>query len=177
MALPWKVYAIRAFMVLYVVGDVLIITAALVGAAMGESELAIVLMDYEGDIPNDIQAPLWGVAITVVLAAGYLYTVLRCFFSIDRLITAAYRGQLASFYAGQSMRNLGRWLVALWIALIVVETVAPLVLFAPVAEEGMVVFAPFDLKVILALVGMALWLTASLAEEAEAMKEELEGVV
>lgn len=177
--MTWKIFALRTFLILYVVGDVVMMSVALAGTLIGNSEYAITLLDCEGDIPNDIQAPLWGVAVTLVLTIFYIYCVIRLFLALDKLVVGAYHGALASFDTAQTMRRLGKSLIGLWIALILVEIFVPLALFWETMMTGDVdiTFAPFDLKVVLALLGFALWLVAGLAEEADNMKKELSGVV
>lgn len=175
----WKIYALRTFLILYVIGDVIMMTLAIGGAAIGDSELAITLLDYEGDVPIDIKAPVWSIVVVLVLTIFYLVCVVRLFLALDRLVVSAHRGQLVHLDTALTLRGLGRTLIALWVALLTVELFAPLALFWNEMSEGNaeVSFAPFDLKVVLALIGIALWMVAGLAEEADDMKKELSGVV
>ena len=177
--MTWKIYALRIFLILYVIGDVIMLTFAFGGAALGASEMVIEILDYEGDVAPDIVAPVWGVIIACCLAILYLYCLVTLFKSVDRLVVAAHRGQLSQMGTSATLRGLGKSLILLWVVIMLIETVAPLVLFWEVIGTGDVgiEFAPFDLKVIFALVGIALWLIARLADEAKDMKEELAGVV
>lgn len=175
--MSWKIYALRTFLVLYVIGDTILITLAIGGTAVGDSEMAVTLMDMEGDVPIDVKAPLWGVVIAGLVGAAYIAIIVWLFRSLNALVTAAHLGHLASSGIARCMRSLGRSLIALWVVLILIETIVPLVLFVPVVDDVAVELAPFDLTVVLALIGMALWLTAGLAEDAEKMKEELASVV
>lgn len=177
--MSWKIYVLRTFLILYVIVDTVMATVAIVGARVGNSELVIQMLDHEGDVPPDIIAPLWGVGLMTVLSIGYIWCLISLFVRLDRLVISAQRGALANMDTAQTLRGLGKSLIALWVSLMAIEAFAPLAMFWAVVENGDidVMFAPFDLKVVLALTGMALSLVAGLAEEADDMKKELSGVV
>ena len=176
--MPYRILALRLFMAIYVLVDGYLLARAIGGSAMGDASAAITVFEYAGEAPAPgMAAPLWGVIAVTALGLFYLWLLIGVFRSLDNLIVGAHRGALASVAMAGALRTLGRGLVLLWITLVAAETIVPLALFVPITEHGVVAFEPLGFPIVLALLGLALWLMAGLAEEAHAMKEELSGVV
>ncbi len=177
--MSWKINCLRAFLTLYVIFDVVILTLITGGPVIGKSAVAVQMLDVTGDVPIDTKAPPLGTGVAVIIGVFYIYCLIRLFFALDRIMVSAHIGALAGMGTARTLRILGRSLIWLWVAVIGLETVLPIALFWHAIEAGgiSVELTPFDLKVVFALVGVALLVIAQLAREADDMKQELDGVV
>lgn len=173
----WKIWVLRAFFVLFVLVDLVMVGSAIRSMWGGDISDIVSAMEFEGDILPNAEVPKISMLFAVLVLLGYLAIIITLFRAIDRLLVSAKTNGLATKTAARSLRIMGHMLVALWGFLIVVETVLPIILFLPATPELSVEFYPFDLKAVLVLIGMSLWLLARLADEAREMKEELASVV
>jgi len=127
--MSWKIYALRAFLIVYVIIDVVLMTVIIGGPLIGDSTMAVEMLDYDGEVPLDLRAPILGGALAVLLGLFYLYCLIRLFLSLDRLMVNAHLGQLAGLGTAETLRILGKSLIWLWVAVIGVETFIPISLF------------------------------------------------
>ena len=167
---------LRVVFVVYLVVDLVLLFLILLAAANGETEGVILFAGMEHQVPLGTQVPLWGLAVTALVTAGYLGSVAVLFYAIHLLLGFAQQQDLHNPRTGLLLRRMGKSLVALWAVLILIETVVPVALFASGVEIE-VDLAPLDVKVVLAIVGAALWLVARLADDAQRMREELDHVI
>ncbi len=173
----WKIWTLRVFFVLYILVDSLGVSSSIYGMMTGDSSTMISNLDFEGDVDPAVDVPRLAILLALGILVIYLVVIAKLFWAMDRLLCTAKLGGLASHTAAKALRSMGRMMVALWVLLLCLESFLPLIVFLPNTPELSVEFAPFDLKILLVLVGMTLWLLARLVDEARAMKEELAGVV
>ncbi len=173
----WKIRVLQLFFVGYVLLDILVLILAVYGTRVGQSDLMIELLDFDGYVASDVDVPLSGSIVAGIVGAMYIAVTIIMFLSVNTLLGTARSGALASVKGANAMRRIGQSLIALWVLIICMETLAPIAMFLSDTPDLEVAFALFDLKVIFAIIGMAFWLISDLAREADDMKKELASVV
>lgn len=146
-------------------------------AAIGEVEALEDVFEVTIAPDEQVQIAPWRVVLAGLCAGLYLYSLWLIFMSVHRLLKLAKRAEMASKTAALTLRRMGRGMVLLWIATIIVEGILPSILLSQMKPD-----IEWDVPIIGAecvylICGAALWVVAALADEAYELKEEMSGVV
>lgn len=162
-------YLIAAILVFLFVQNLVIFAIGWGSAVMGDYEMVADYMDQNRPIG---QPPIWKWFIGVGFSALFLGAVGVVVWSLNRLrLTAAAEG-IASTASARALRRTGQGLVAIWVAILLLDYILPMIFYGSRAAEPEWVFEVLSLDILLAFIGAVLISVAGVAEEAAALRDE-----
>ncbi|MGB0506707.1 MAG: DUF2975 domain-containing protein [Pikeienuella sp.] len=162
-------YLIAAILLFLFVQNLLIFCIGWGTAFMGDYQMVADYMDQDRPIG---EPPVWKLLIGVVFSVLFLGAVGVVVWSLNRLrINVTVEG-LASAASARALRRTGQGLVAIWIAILLLDYILPMIFYGSRAAEPEWVVEVLSLDILLAFVGAVLISVAGVAEEAAALRDE-----